>query len=280
MPYPLEKLAYGLRQRLRELATLSEAYDLQIAAPNYYGLQPIQKLRPVSNATFLINQNGILIKFLNDKRFLADISDDLIFHIVSTTLKFEGVKQTHKFSMFADNFRLVPNMLYFYDCVLKRTTFVEPFLSSLTSSITHLELDGTTTSQNAARAICSAPAFKNLEEFYIFKPSYPSPIFWMEALAEAKCNSLKVMYIADASLATLQIDKDFFLNFIKAQRDGFEMCICMHEETDRIKTVELRNQLLLDEHFYSVTSWKMAHNKKHVSIGFEDESLYHILLTD
>uniref|UniRef100_A0A7E4UQD4 DUF4224 domain-containing protein n=1 Tax=Panagrellus redivivus TaxID=6233 RepID=A0A7E4UQD4_PANRE len=49
MPYPLEKLQYGLRRRLRELATPAEAHALQIAAHDYSGLQPIQKIRVVDS---------------------------------------------------------------------------------------------------------------------------------------------------------------------------------------------------------------------------------------
>uniref|UniRef100_A0A7E4W5L7 FTH domain-containing protein n=1 Tax=Panagrellus redivivus TaxID=6233 RepID=A0A7E4W5L7_PANRE len=246
MPYPLEKLAYGLRQRLRELATPSEAYDLQVAAPNYYGLQPIQKLRTVSTVTFLIDDEKVLNKIINDERFMPEKSDDLMFHIVEVTLTFKGVTQNHKFSI----------------------------------SIIYLELDGFTTSQNAARAICNAPACRTLQEFSIREPTYPSPIFWMETFMEAKCTSLKMMDIEDASLETLQIDKDFFLNFIKAQRDGFAMSICMHEEMDWEKTVELRNQLL-GEHFERVDSWKTAPNKKHVFIGFEEaQEFEYVLRTD
>uniref|UniRef100_A0A7E4W6U2 CDP-diacylglycerol--serine O-phosphatidyltransferase n=1 Tax=Panagrellus redivivus TaxID=6233 RepID=A0A7E4W6U2_PANRE len=102
MPYPLEKLPYGLRRRLRELATRSEAYDLQIAAPNYIGFQPIQKVQTVAHARFLINENNNLEKLIYWGEELAD-NDDMLY-VASQNLTFDCFTPNINLNVILDNF--------------------------------------------------------------------------------------------------------------------------------------------------------------------------------
>uniref|UniRef100_A0A7E4ZR20 DUF659 domain-containing protein n=1 Tax=Panagrellus redivivus TaxID=6233 RepID=A0A7E4ZR20_PANRE len=129
--------------------------------------------------------------------------------------------------------------------------------------------------ERVARAICNAPAFKGLEQFYVRESLCPSGTFWIEKFMEANCTSLKDMYMWNASLSTLQIDKEFFLNFVKAQSEGFQITIVMRKGTNLNRIVKLRNELL-DEHFECVNLYE----KKNVTICYGELEWYYILRAD
>uniref|UniRef100_A0A7E4V1Q1 FTH domain-containing protein n=1 Tax=Panagrellus redivivus TaxID=6233 RepID=A0A7E4V1Q1_PANRE len=81
MPYPILKLSYGLRGRLRDLMTPIEAYDIQVAAgSNSNDLQPLQETRNVCAVIIKDNTVALMFDSLREKpENIEEIEDNLLF---------------------------------------------------------------------------------------------------------------------------------------------------------------------------------------------------------
>uniref|UniRef100_A0A7E4WC43 DUF38 domain-containing protein n=1 Tax=Panagrellus redivivus TaxID=6233 RepID=A0A7E4WC43_PANRE len=213
MPYPLENLQYGLRRRLRELATRSEAYAFQIAAPNYYGFQPIQKVRLLTQAVFVKNEENNLEKILYPEQ--PKNSHEIPLYVVSNKLTFEKFTPDFKLSTILNDFRFEPKYLEFHDCRLDEM-FIQSFVNNVTDPIKCVSLcPSSFSSENGAKMLSNSPAFRALESFTVMEPMFPSLAWWIKAFVKKKCTSLKEFNVHFAKLSVFEIDKEVLIKFIK-----------------------------------------------------------------
>uniref|UniRef100_A0A7E4VQ41 TIFA protein n=1 Tax=Panagrellus redivivus TaxID=6233 RepID=A0A7E4VQ41_PANRE len=135
MPYPLSKLPYGLRCRLRELATPRESYELQLAAPNLAGLQPIIKVVDIRNVTFIAYKTGSYYIFSGeDKKYEKE--NDIYFR-VNDTIRFQSLLKTTKFDDVCKQFEFEVNAVCFCYCQIS-SKFIQEVGATVKSKMTYV----------------------------------------------------------------------------------------------------------------------------------------------
>uniref|UniRef100_A0A7E4UQL5 F-box domain-containing protein n=1 Tax=Panagrellus redivivus TaxID=6233 RepID=A0A7E4UQL5_PANRE len=276
MPYPLEKLQYGLRRRLRELTTPAEAYAIQIAAPSYSGFQPIQKCQLFEKSEFCVDEQNRLVITADA---IVELQHDRLFTVINNLVCI-NLTPIHRNTILA-HFRLEPKHVTFRDCNVD-TAFIQAFIVSLKKGVTHLTIGSCNITVENATKLIRAASFKSLQVFYLNALS--SMKIWIETFRKVKCTSLTKFDVYVSDPWVFDFDLNTFLKFFRNQSSEFELLFHLCDQNAYNAAEKLFKPLLkkhLDtvdfHHFGLVASARLEANEKRVVLKYSLQTRFYWL---
>uniref|UniRef100_A0A7E4UN90 F-box domain-containing protein n=1 Tax=Panagrellus redivivus TaxID=6233 RepID=A0A7E4UN90_PANRE len=272
MPFPLTALPYGFRQRLRELANPNEVYKLQHCAPNFVGLQPIQKIEKLEDCTILLEtQSARIQNSLNYNTSLPlEITETSLFD--PDYITFVGYKTNPvSASLIAtlpifNHFRLSPSNVTFSGCLVDENLL--SLAALLQGLLTELDFnDCKFESSNATQMLCNAFKHVNLKKLYFTLMMCPFNNDWLDAFTEAKYINMDFIRFGTADQSVLDVDARSFAKFIMAQSDSFYLAIQLSSPVD-CRRAEKQIKTLFGEHFKE----PFTLNKQRVMVHYYDSN--------
>uniref|UniRef100_A0A7E4V2G8 FTH domain-containing protein n=1 Tax=Panagrellus redivivus TaxID=6233 RepID=A0A7E4V2G8_PANRE len=272
MSFSLESLPYGLRQRLRELVTPSEAYEFQIAAPKLVGLQPIQKIQDIYSVSLSISNETVLCATDLERYQSLKVSENTLYN-ANYSLDIRNFKPQSSYQLIFDHFRVAPTNVYFNNCSID-ASLIQNFANHMKRPVTHLFFNKCTFQSDSMAQVISS-AFKSLTTLS-FNEICPFQREWLDVFVAAKYSNMRHLFLYGSSVDVLNINSDTFMQFYKVQSDSFSLRIRLHDDVDTSK-VEQRLNALFGENF-KFQSDCVNLPQKHVAVMWGSHQLYYFLL--
>uniref|UniRef100_A0A7E4UYB9 FTH domain-containing protein n=1 Tax=Panagrellus redivivus TaxID=6233 RepID=A0A7E4UYB9_PANRE len=235
MPFPLHSLDYDCRRRLRQLVTPREAYDLQIAAPHFDGLKPIQKVLDQQQYTVKVAIND------NDEVcVIEDLSKKYDFYLVKIILCVKNFTSNHSARLITDRFVLAPSVVTFWMCDLTEK-FLRDISTKTETDIRELSLCYCTFHDDVTlELVCTL--FKKLRHLDVFD-NYFFKNTWIDTFISHNFINMTTITIHAASIDLLKVEEKQLIEFMQAQSGVLYISIILEDNCDDSEVRELLGNL-------------------------------------
>uniref|UniRef100_A0A7E4WBS5 BTB domain-containing protein n=1 Tax=Panagrellus redivivus TaxID=6233 RepID=A0A7E4WBS5_PANRE len=216
MPYPISKLAYGLRCRLHDLATPAERYKLQIAAGNPAICPPIQTKQTSETNVSIKYEEGVINAhpLFIEKNSPVYTTDKLC--LINIGLEHLTCEPTSHF--------IYDETIVLLNCNLSKN-FIKKVsnLADNVSNITHIDLSETTNADYVFKMSDILTVFPNLCDISI--DNVPFDDTWMSEILQYPEHSITDIQLIMTLEQFTALPIDDLVAFLQAQKQGLHLSL-------------------------------------------------------